>query len=316
MKRVLSMALSTALLLQTTLPFSKAMAAEPKEPVISSLQRAESLQKLVNNFKHQVYSEGKNMNSSLQSLTKTILDQKYTISDLQLFVQLNATPQEVVKFNRTLDIAMVDAKDMKELSTEELSFVLKNAMVSTTEVGANFMSCGTGMGIGIPLIAVGVIIGIIALVNATASKEVVTKNYIEKRNDMNKDYLNTKADLELEITTYESDKIFYADEIAELNRKINSGSYGLMEIENMRKTIREYEFKISDANALIGEVNVDLRYYNDKFSADSESLHKEELNELSRVDNKRANSGKQAIAAGIAAALGAGFVLGGVSDCN
>lgn len=315
MKRVLSLTLSATLLLQTTMPFAaKAIAAETKP--VSSIQRVDSLQQLVSKFKHEVYVEGKNMNTSLQTLSKTILDQQFTISDLQLFVQMNATEQEVAKFNRTLDIALVDVKDMKQLSTEELAFILKNAMVSTTEVGANFMSCGQGMGIGVPLIAVGVIIGIVALVNATASKEVVTKNYIDKRNQLNKDYLNTKADLELEISTYESDKVFYQDEISELQRRIDSGMYGAIEIENMKKTIREYEFKISDANALIGEVNVDLRYYTDKYSLDAESLNKEELSAVARVDEKRANSGKQAIAAGIAAALGAGFVLAGVSDCN
>lgn len=315
MKRVLSIALSATLLLQTTMPFAgKAIAAEVKP--VSSIQKAESLQQLVSKFKHEVYVEGKNMNSSLQSLSRTILDQQFTISDLQLFVRLNATEQEVAKFNRTLDIALVDVKDMKQLSPEELSFILKNAMVSTSEVGANFMSCGQGMGIGVPLIAVGVIIGIVALVNATASKQLVTKEYIEKRNQMNKDFLNTRADLELEISTYESDIVFYQDEIAELNRRIESGLYGAVEIENMNKTIREYEFKISDANALIGEVNVDLRYFTDKYALDSASLNTEELSAVARVDERRANSGKQAIAAGIAAALGAGFVLAGVSDCN
>ncbi|MFY7994461.1 MAG: hypothetical protein ACOVP4_14280 [Bacteriovoracaceae bacterium] len=315
MKRVLSIALSATLLLQTTMPFAgKAIAAEVKP--VSSIQKAESLQQLVSKFKHEVYVEGKNMNSSLQSLSRTILDQQFTISDLQLFVRLNATEQEVAKFNRTLDIALVDVKDMKQLSPEELSFILKNAMVSTSEVGANFMSCGQGMGIGVPLIAVGVIIGIVALVNATASKQLVTKEYIEKRNQMNKDFLNTRADLELEISTYESDIIFYQDEIAELNRRIESGLYGAVEIENMNKTIREYQFKISDANALIGEVNVDLRYFTEKYALDSASLNTEELSAVARVDERRANSGKQAIAAGIAAALGAGFVLAGVSDCN
>ncbi len=315
MKRVLSMTLSAAILLQTSAGFASNAIAQEVKP-ISSIQKVDSLQQLVSKFKHEVYVEGKNMNASLQKLSKTILDQQYTISDLQLFVQMNATEQEVSKFNRTLDIALVDVKDMKQLSTEELSFILKNAMVSTTEVGANFMSCGTGMGIGVPLIAVGLIIGIVALVNATASKEIVTQKYIDKRNEMNKEFLNTKADLELEITTYESDKVFYQDEINELQRRIDSGLYGAVEIENMKKTIREYEFKISDANALIGEVNVDIRYYTDKYTADSASLSKEELSAVARVDEKRANSGKQAIAAGVAAALGAGFVLAGVNDCN
>ncbi|GEM_PF-4817537 len=315
MKRLMSYALSATLLIQTSMAIApNAFAAEVKP--LTSIQKVDGLQQLVSKFKHEVYVEGKDMNASLQKLSRQILDQQITISDLQLFVRMNATEQEVAKFNRTLDIALVDAKDIKQLAPEELSFILKNAMVSTTEVGANFMSCGQGMGIGVPLIAVGIIIGIIALVNATASKELVTKSYIDKRNKMNEEYLNTKADLELEISTYESDKVFYQDEINELQRRIDSGMYGAVEIENMKKTIREYEFKISDSNALIGEVNVDLRYFTDKYSADSSSLNVEELSAVGRIDERRANSGKQAIAAGIAAALGTGFVLAGVSDCN
>ena len=178
------------------------------------------------------------------------------------------------------------------------------------------MSCGVGLGVGIPLLAVGVIIGIIALVNATASKEIVTQKYIAKRTEATNSYLNTKADLELEISRYQSDAIFYQDEIEELQRKIDAGNLTAEQIEQMKLDIREYEFRISDANALIGEVQVDLNYFNSKFDSDMGTLNSEEVSQRSRVDEKHRASGKQAIVAGVAAALGGAFVLSSVNDCN
>jgi len=314
MKRILSLTLAASMLVHTTGVFAANAVLEQKP--VTSIQRADGLQSLVNQFKHDVYANGQSVDAAIKKLSSKILEEKYSITDLQLFVQMNAEPAQVQKFNQTMDIALSGVKNMEALTSEELSFILKNAMVSTNQTGANFMSCTVGLGIGVPLVAVGVIIGIIALVNATASKELVTKDYVERRNSAATQYLNTKADLELEITTYESDIIFYQDEIAELQRQISSGNYGAIEMEKMQQTIREYEFLISDARALIGEVKVDLDYYAAKFETDSETYNKEELAALGRVDERKANAGKQAIVAGVAAALGSVFVFGSIGDCT
>jgi hypothetical protein len=85
------------------------------------------------------------------------------------------------------------------------------------------MSCKIGVGVGVPLIAVGVIMGIVSIANATASKEAVTQEIISRKRNTNDDYLNTLADLEFERSTYESDIIYYQDEIDELQRRIDSG---------------------------------------------------------------------------------------------
>lgn len=314
MKRILSLTLATSMLIHTTGAFAANALIEAKPA--TTIERVDGLQNLVNQFKHDVYASGQSVDAAIKKLSSKILEEQYSITDLQLFVQMNAEPAQVQKFNQTMNVALSDVQSIEALTSEELAFVLKNAMVSTNQTGANFMSCTVGLGIGVPLIAVGVIVGIIALVNATASKELVTKDYVERRNSAATKYLNTKADLELEITTYESDIIFYQDEIAELQRQISSGNYGAIEIEKMKQTIREYEFLISDARALIGEVKVDLDYYAAKFETDSETFNKEELAALGRVDERKANSGKQAIVAGVAAALGSVFVFGSIGDCN
>ena len=316
LRRILLLAIGCSFIFQTT--FAMALTYGPllSNQENSPTQRAKALQSLVGQFKHDVYVKKLNAEKSVADLTEAMVENQFTIADLQLYVQLNATPQEVKKFDQLIAMTLEDATDMKELTSSQLAFILKNAMNATSEVGANFMSCSVGLGVGIPLLAVGVIIGIIALVNSTASKEVVTKNYIQKRSATTTSYLNTKADLELEISKYKSDAIFYQDEIDELQRKINTGTYSAEQIEQMKLDIREYEFKISDANALIGEVQVDVNYYNSKYDADFNTLNQEELSERSRVDEKHKAAGKQAIVAGITTALGGAFVLSSIKDCN
>ena len=282
----------------------------------SPLIAAAELQQTVNQFKHAVFVEKKNASASIEKLAQTLIEKNYTISDLQLFVQLNATKKESEKFNEVLNIAIEDAQDMKDLSAKDLTFLLQNAMASTNTTGAHFMSCGIGLGIGIPILAVGVIVGIIALVNSSLSKEVITQQHITKRSEATTSYLNTKADLELELTTYNSDIIFYQDEIAELNRKISTGLYTTTEIEQMKIDIRDYQFFISDKVALIGEVNVDIDYFNSKYESDITKLNQDEVSGRLRVDEKIKNSRTQAIVAGISTALGTSFLLGGIKDCN
>jgi ribosomal protein L22 len=280
------------------------------------LSQALELQKIVSQFKHQVFVEKKDAQLAMSNLAQDIINKNFTIADLQLYVQLNASKQESEKFNEVLLLALENSQDLKNLNAQDLSFVLQNAMTSTNVTGANFMSCGVGLGVGIPMLAVGVIVGIIALVNSTASKELVTQQYIEERSATTTSYLNTKADLELELTTYNSDIIYYNDEIAELNRKISSGNYSASDIERMKTDIRDYEFFISDKVALIGEVNVDIDYFNSKYESDIISLNQEEVSQRLRVDERIKNSKTQAIVAGISTALGASFLLGGMKDCN
>lgn len=282
----------------------------------SPLAAAAELQKIVSEFKHEVFVEKKDAQESLKGLASKLIEKNFTISDLQLFVQLNATKQESDKFNEVLILAVEDMQSLKDVSAKDLSFLLQNAMTSTNTTGANFMSCGVGLGIGIPMLAVGVIVGIIALVNSTASKELVTQQYISKRAAATNDYLYTKADLELEISTYNSDIVYYHDEIAELNRKISSGEYSQSQIEQMKIDIRDYEFFISDKIALIGEVNVDIDYFDGKYESDLNVLNQEEVSNRLRVDERIKNSKTQAIVAGISTAIGSTFLLGGMKDCN
>ena len=144
----------------------------------------------------------------------------------------------------------------------------------------------------------------------------MTQDFIDRRRRLTNDYLNTQADLELEITTYESDIIYYQDEIDELQRRIDSGEYDSEEIEQMYLLIRDYEFFISDSHALIGEVNVDIAYFENQFNSDISELDLEEVSALNEVDEKKANSSKQALTAGIIGGVGAVFATVGLSDCN
>ncbi len=314
MKKLMSGLLLCSLM--STMPGATVIAGEiTKEVRVKKIEK-ENLDLIFKEFKKTVQIDGIGFEIALSDLVDKVIENKYAISDVQLYLAQNSSKEEFNKFNELLDLTLEDTGALSELSQEELSFLLSNTFSKTSTTGSNFMSCAAGMGIGVPLIAVGLILGITALVNATASKEIVTKEYIQKRKDLAKEYLNTIADLEFEITTYESDKIYYRDEIVELQRRIDSGNYSSNEIEEMNQLIRDYEFLITDADALIGEVNVDINYFVSKHDSDVTLLDDEEISSLLRVDEKRSNAGKQALVAGIAGGVGAFFAGFSASDCN
>lgn len=298
------------LLFTTTITPTYAMTTTP---VVSKKQNVEAI---FSEFKKNVFIGGKDMKIATEVLVDKLIDSKVTSGELQLYVAKNSSQEAYNSFNEMLDTTLEDVDSLEDLGKDDLSFVLQNAFEKTHSTGSNFMSCSAGKTIGLPLIAVGVVLGIIAMVNASASKELVTQEYIEQKRRKQQDYLNTVADLELEITTYESDIIYYEDEITELQRRIDSGNYSQAEVEQMRLLQRDNEFFISDARALIGEVNVDLVYFENQYSADLANLEVEEASELNRVDERRAAASKQGIAAGIVGGIGAVFAVAGLSDCN
>lgn len=283
---------------------------------LETVSKKTTVENAFKEFKKSVYVDGNDFEIATQLLVDKLIESKATSGELQLYVAKHSTKESYQKFNELMDLALEDVDNLQDLSQEDMSFILKNAMEKTTSTGSNFISCAAGKSIGLPLLAVGVVLGIIALANSTASKELVTQEYLEKKRQKTDDYQNTIADLELEVTTYESDIIYYQDEIDELNRRINSGNYSDTEIEEMYKLIRDYQFFISDSHALIGEVNVDIAYFENEYTSDITTMDLQEASELERVDELKKNSSKQAIAAGIIGGVGAVFGAIGMADCN
>lgn len=321
--------LAGSLLYQTTVatlhatvhhaPVAVSYSAHALSETDSTIEKVAKLKQLMSSLKQEIYVSKQSSAASLQKFTKALIDGDFTVTQLQLLVQSNATKKEYELFQKLLFLAYTNAEKDKKLGSmapQDLNVLVTSALKSTSSQGANFLGCSTGLGVGIPLVIVGVTIGVISLINATASKAVVTERYIQRRADVTTEYLNTIADLDLENKTFESDIIYYQDEIRELQRQINSGLYSTNDEELMRQDIRELEFQISDAVALQKEVKVDVDYYNSKYDADVKQLDQEELNGLARVDERKRNAGKQAIAAGIVTGLGAGFVAAGAKDCN
>jgi DNA polymerase III delta prime subunit len=270
----------------------------------------------INSFKKNVFLGGQNLEVATQSLINHIVKQNITTGELQAYMAKNTTREQFDQFNQMLNTALEGTDSLSDLSSDELAYILQNVMTQTNVTGAHFMSCVAGLSVGVPLIIVGVIIGISALTNATATKEAVTKDYITKKQELSDDYLNTIADLEFEVVTYEADIVYYQDEIEELQRRIDSGLYNTIEVEEMNQLIRDYTFNITDANALIAEVKVDQDYFEDKYTEDVLFLDQKEITALSEVDAKHRNAGKQAIAAGIIGGVGSFFTAVGARDCN
>ncbi|MCT4642167.1 MAG: hypothetical protein N4A33_07680 [Bacteriovoracaceae bacterium] len=308
MKKLISSSMLGVLLLTTSVTPAYAV----QKPELKTM----TVQSAFTEFKKTVFLEGKELEIATEVLVSKLIDAKITTGQLELYVAKNSTKEGYKKYNEMMKTALEDVDSLNDLSKDDLSFILKSTLEKTHATGSNFMSCAAGQKIGLPLLAVGVIIGIVSLVNATASKEMVTQEFLDKKRNKTQDYLNTIADLELEVTTYESDIIYYQDEIDELNRRINSGEYTSEEIEQMYLLIRDYEFFISDSHALIGEVNVDIAYFENQYATDLVNLEANEVSELARVDEKKASAAKTGIAAGIIGGVGVVFAAAGLSDCN
>lgn len=315
MKKLISSSMLGVFLLTTTITPINAI-ANTSASTNKSLARKATVETAFTEFKKSVFVNGNDMNVATELLVSKLIDSKVTSGDLQLYVAKNSSQEAYNNFNEMLDTTLEDVNTLQELGKDEMAFVLQNAFEQTHSTGSNFMSCSAGKTLGIPLLAVGVVLGIISIVNASASKELVNQEFLDIKRRKTNDYLNTIADLELEITTYESDIIYYQDEITELQRRIDSGNYSSEEIEQMHLLIRDQEFFISDSRALIGEVNVDLTYFENQYASDLEDLEVEEVSELNRVDERRENASKQGLIAGIAGGIGAVFLISGLSDCN
>jgi hypothetical protein len=311
MKKLISSVTLCAILMGTTPVVSASTLVDP--PAESKKMTVDAAFKT---FKKSVFLQGGDYKIATEVLVDQLVDAKVTSGELELYVAKNSTKEGYQNFNEMMDVALEDVDSLADLGKEDLSFLLQNALQKTTATGSNFMSCTAGLGVGVPLIAVGVIMGIVSLANATASKEAVTQEFIKKKREQSEDYLNTIADLEFEKTTYESDIIYYGDEITELQRRIDSGMYDAVEVEEMYKLIRDYEFFISDSHALIGEVGVDIAYFENQYDSDVRLMDAEEASLLSEVDEKHARAGKVAIAAGVIGGVGAVFTAVGAQDCN
>ncbi len=311
MKRLLTSALMCSILVAS--PYNASFAKE----ISSSAQiKKQSASDIFAEFKRNIFVRGMNVDLASSQLVEQFMANGLGIMDLQMYVAKNSSKKDYANFKKMLDLTLEDMDSMKDLGKEELSFILQSSLQKTSSTGSHFISCSAGLGVGIPLIAVGLIVGLSAMVNSTASKEVVTRDYINRRQELSDEYLNTAADLELEIATYEADIIYYEDEMDELQRRIDSGLYSTADIEEMNKLMRDYRFNITDSYALIEEVKVDQRYFDSKYTTDADLLDKDEINALSEVDSKHKKAGVQAITAGIIGGVGAIFTAIGSMDCN
>jgi len=307
MKRTIALAVLFAFLSANPLHTAFAKSISTKET---------KLENIFSEFKQKVYVEGEKSEVATEVLAEKILTEKITTGDLQLYIAKNSNQEDFNRFNQMLETSLDGIDNLSDLPASELSFILKQSLAQTSSTGANFMSCSAGLGVGIPLLAIGVILGLTALANATASKEVVTQQYLKEKQELSTDYYNVIADLAFENATYEADIIYYEDEIDELNRRINSGLYSQSEVENMHKLIRDYTFKITDAHALISEVQVDVDYFHQKYALDIQTMQAQEVSALNEVTEKNRRAGKQAMVAGIMGGVGTIFTAIGSRDCN
>ncbi len=275
-----------------------------------------SVEEIVKNYKKAIFLDQKELNESSSELTESLIKNKITLTELSAYVRDNASLAQYLKFNEIIELTVDELSVSSSLEPEFISEVLENALMSTEATGSNFISCTTGRAIGIPLIISSVVLSITSMALSTISKGKIRENFHGAKARDTEKHLNNIADLEFEKVTYESDIIYYNDEIDELERRISSGVYTVEEVEGFQTLIQGYNEKILDANQLINGVNDDISYYHNAFSKAERERIQDEKNMLIAAD-KKIKAGKiLAIPAAITGVAGSVILSIGNQDCN
>ncbi len=281
-----------------------------------SMTTVKSVEQIVKDYKKAILINNEDLSLSSEKLTKDIIENKITLTELNAYVRDNASLEEYLKFNEIMNYTFDELSMSDEIEPEIISEVLGNALLRTETSGSNFISCTTGRAIGIPLIIISAALSITSIALSTISKGKIQEKFQGYKVQDTEGHLNNIADLEFEEVTYEADIIYYHDEIDELNRRIDSGLYTDIEVEEYQSLIIEYNKKILDSKNLIEEVKSDIEYYNDQFIQAEQERIADEKDALIKAD-KKIKAGKIMSVPAIVTGLAGSVVLAiGNQDCN
>lgn len=320
MKKLMSNVLLVSTMLSTNPMMSNVYAqATPDSTVVAARITGEnSFSVLFENYKKSVIKDGKNVEIASTQFIRDVRNSGLTLDDIKGYALKNMSLENYTAFNKTLDSGIMSLNG-NQISEKRLARVIENLVKAEKREEANWISCGAGLGVGIPLLVAGIVTGIVALSLSEVQTNEVQKKYIDLRKSALDKYTGEELKRQDRIVALESDIDFYNNELDELQRRIDSGIYGAIEVEQMRQDMAVINTNISDANASIAQLVNDQPQLYTSYEQDIANLNELEANELSGVEVTNERKQRQKKVLGLTTALtmpiGLALTLGGAKDC-
>jgi hypothetical protein len=154
-----------------------------------------------------VYLEGKGQEYALTSLLGNLVNAKVTPQEIREYLKTNLTNMQLKNFNRQYGDLEQELLDSKELNTQEIAYLIQNALAGSQTTGAHFLGCKAGLSIGIPLVASGIILAVIGVYNRTMTQKRAGKIYTKRYNRIQSKYAKKMQNV---MDQYEEDSDIYA----------------------------------------------------------------------------------------------------------
>ena len=316
MKKFVSNALLAVILTSAIPSYAAPVETETKAGVSQSRT---TFDVLFSNYKKAVIFDGISNDIASAEFLKNVQIAQISVADVKDYALHNMSFENYLKFEKALDSGLTKLNG-QEISEKKMAKLVEQLLAGQQREGANWISCGAGLGIGIPLLVAGVVTTIVALALKEVKVSTVEREYIDRRKKALDQYTDTENKRQDSIVTRESDIAAYKNEIAELERRINSGAYGALEEERMKQYIAALNVSISDSQAAIAQLINDQPQLYASYKDQISYLSELEFNEVQNVGVKnemnRRTKKTLGITAAIAMPLGLALTLSGAKECN
>ncbi|MBL7717106.1 MAG: hypothetical protein JNL01_16705 [Bdellovibrionales bacterium] len=227
LRRSLSVVLVSQLVLGSIAPtVQAAQTSAPKASFVSILK----------NHRAELEKSGADHGDVMNRFAKELIDQNVGVDEVSGFVKTQLSSKEFKAYQKYMDTALMGL-DPNQLSTEEFSQIVEQALKVTQAKGLTWSSCTTMTG-GIVLGAASLIVGIIALAKAKIdfqAKKLITPQDLQKTRD---------GEISSIKSTYSTKTTILRDPQAYYDGKIQS-SYVQMGLNN--QSIQDYQLRRADA---------------------------------------------------------------------
>ncbi len=279
---------------------------------VDTTDKAELLSSLYKDLKRRVLVQKEEPQKALNHFATSLGAHSITLEDLENYVLENSSVSEYLKFKEQVALLKDEFESIEELDEESLAFVSELFSSSLTKKGSNFIGCPSSIIVGSTLLITTVTLLITSIIQMT-SPEIFTRysqegfsSWEEFRKDEIKKHDNNINNLNSEIDGYQTTIVDNQIIIASLESDLAAGGLSASEANELSQLIRDHRFQVTDAEALIKEVQVDIDYYEASHSALIERTHEWEVIDSQTIEDKK-QSGKVlmggAVASGILSTL-------------